>query len=49
MSAGFQDTGLDPRLVRALGKRGLTRPTPVQLAAIPRTLEGKDVVARFVR
>ncbi|PNH04028.1 DEAD-box ATP-dependent RNA helicase 16 [Tetrabaena socialis] len=42
----FQDLGLDPRLLRALGKRGFTKPTPVQLEAIPRTLEGKDVVAR---
>ncbi|KAG2453496.1 hypothetical protein HYH02_001716 [Chlamydomonas schloesseri] len=42
----FQDLGLDPRLLRALGKRGFAKPTPVQLEAIPRTLEGKDVVAR---
>ncbi|GLI58556.1 hypothetical protein VaNZ11_000303 [Volvox africanus] len=42
----FQDLGLDPRLLRALGKRGFIKPTPVQLEAIPRTLEGKDVVAR---
>ncbi|GLC37850.1 hypothetical protein PLESTB_001483000 [Pleodorina starrii] len=42
----FQDLGLDPRLLRALGKRGFTKPTPVQLEAIPKTLEGKDVVAR---
>ncbi|EFJ45391.1 hypothetical protein VOLCADRAFT_63761, partial [Volvox carteri f. nagariensis] len=45
-SMSFQDLGLDPRLLRALGKRGFTKPTPVQLEAIPRTLEGKDVVAR---
>ena len=42
----FQDLGLDPRLLRAIGKRGLDKPTPVQLECIPRTLEGKDVVAR---
>ena len=42
----FQDLGLDPRLLRALAKRGFGKPTPVQLEAIPRTLEGKDVVAR---
>jgi superfamily II DNA/RNA helicase len=42
----FADTGLDPRLLRALAKRGFTRPTPVQLEAIPKTLEGKDIVAR---
>lgn len=44
----FQDTGLDPRLLRALAKRGFTTPTPVQLESIPKTLEGKDVVARCV-
>mmetsp|Transcript_417 Transcript_417/g.1089 ORF Transcript_417/g.1089 Transcript_417/m.1089 type:complete len:92 (-) Transcript_417:590-865(-) len=42
----FQDTGLDPRLLRALAKRGFTKPTPVQQEAIPKTLEGKDIVAR---
>lgn len=42
----FQDLGLDPRLLRALNKRGFTKPTPVQLECIPKTLEGKDIVAR---
>lgn len=32
----FEETGLDPRLLRALAKRGLTAPTPVQSAAIPK-------------
>mmetsp|Transcript_15453 Transcript_15453/g.41851 ORF Transcript_15453/g.41851 Transcript_15453/m.41851 type:complete len:698 (+) Transcript_15453:110-2203(+) len=43
---GFEELGLDPRLVRALAKRDFTKPTPVQQDAIPRTLEGKDIVAR---
>ncbi len=43
---GFDDLGLDPRILRALSKRDFRKPTPVQLEAIPRTLEGKDVVAR---
>lgn len=42
----FADLGLDPRLLRAISKRGFAAPTPVQLHAIPKTLEGKDVVAR---
>ena len=46
--SNFSDLGLDPRLLRALSKRGLTKPTPVQLEAIPKTLEGKDIVARCV-
>jgi ATP-dependent RNA helicase DDX56/DBP9 len=33
-------------LLRALAKRSLDKPTPVQAAAIPRALEGKDIVAR---
>ncbi|MEW5299598.1 MAG: hypothetical protein WDW36_002597 [Sanguina aurantia] len=44
--SSFSDTGLDPRLLRALTKRGLSTPTAVQRDAIPKTLEGKDVVAR---
>jgi hypothetical protein len=43
-----QDLGLDPRLLRSLAKKGFNKPTPVQLEAIPKTLEGKDIVARFV-
>lgn len=44
--SSFSETGLDPRLLRALTKRGLSTPTAVQRDAIPKTLEGKDVVAR---
>ncbi|KAI5075692.1 hypothetical protein GOP47_0009768 [Adiantum capillus-veneris] len=42
----FEDMGLDPQLLRAIAKRGLSKPTPIQLKAIPLILEGKDVVAR---
>ncbi|XP_031486808.1 DEAD-box ATP-dependent RNA helicase 16-like isoform X1 [Nymphaea colorata] len=42
----FEEMGLDPRLIRALSKKGITQPTPIQSAAIPRILQGKDVVAR---
>jgi ATP-dependent RNA helicase DDX56/DBP9 len=42
----FQETGLDHRILRALAKQGLTAPTPVQAAAIPAALKGKDIVAR---
>ncbi|KAF3794193.1 DEAD-box ATP-dependent RNA helicase 16 [Nymphaea thermarum] len=42
----FEEMGLDPRLIRALSKKGITLPTPIQSAAIPRILQGKDVVAR---
>jgi ATP-dependent RNA helicase DDX56/DBP9 len=42
----FSDTGLDPRVLRAVTKQGYSAPTPVQAACIPCALEGKDIVAR---
>ncbi len=45
-SMTFEATGLDPRLLRALGKRGFEKPTPVQAECIPKALEGRDIVAR---
>lgn len=42
----FEELGLDPRLVRALIKKGIKKPTPIQQSAIPFILEGKDVIAR---
>nr|GMC99202.1 DEAD-box ATP-dependent RNA helicase 16 [Ipomoea batatas] len=42
----FEELGLDPRLVRALSKKSIEKPTPIQRVAIPLILEGKDVVAR---
>ncbi|EFN55662.1 hypothetical protein CHLNCDRAFT_23258 [Chlorella variabilis] len=42
----FDSTGLDPRLLRALSKRGFEKPTPVQAECIPKALEGRDIVAR---
>ncbi|XP_027366268.1 DEAD-box ATP-dependent RNA helicase 16 isoform X2 [Abrus precatorius] len=42
----FEELGLDARLVRALLKKGIEKPTPIQRVAIPLILEGKDVVAR---
>ncbi|XP_047312014.1 DEAD-box ATP-dependent RNA helicase 16 [Impatiens glandulifera] len=42
----FEELGIEPRLVRALTKKGIEKPTPIQQVAIPLILEGKDVVAR---
>ncbi|XAR51401.1 RNA helicase [Bertholletia excelsa] len=42
----FEHLGLDPRLIRALSKKGIEKPTPIQRVAIPLIIEGKDVVAR---
>ncbi|GJX84173.1 DEAD-box ATP-dependent RNA helicase 16 [Tanacetum coccineum] len=42
----FEQLGLDPRLIRALTKKNILKPTPIQETGIPLILEGKDVVAR---
>ncbi|KAF7828591.1 DEAD-box ATP-dependent RNA helicase 16 [Senna tora] len=42
----FEELGLDARLIRALLKKGIKEPTPIQRVAVPLVLEGKDVVAR---
>lgn len=41
----FDSLGLDPRLLRAVSKKGFAKPTPVQAQGIPKALEGKDLVA----
>nr|GEV92640.1 DEAD-box ATP-dependent RNA helicase 16 [Tanacetum cinerariifolium] len=42
----FEQLGLDPRLIRALTKKNILKPSPIQETGIPLILEGKDVVAR---
>jgi ATP-dependent RNA helicase RhlE len=41
----FDGLGLSPELLRAVADQGYTEPTPVQLAAIPLVLAGRDVLA----
>jgi ATP-dependent RNA helicase RhlE len=41
----FDSLGLAPALLRALAEYGYTKPTPIQLAAIPLALEGHDLLA----
>ena len=41
----FSSLGLKPELVRALDAMGYTSPTPIQERAIPRVLEGRDLLA----
>ena len=41
----FDTLGLDADLLRAIADEGYDSPTPVQLAAIPPVLEGRDVMA----
>jgi len=41
----FETLGLAPALLRALADQGYTEPTPIQTAAIPVALEGRDLLA----
>jgi ATP-dependent RNA helicase DeaD len=43
---GFADLMLAPELLRALSGLGYEEPTPIQLAAIPPLLEGRDLVGQ---
>jgi len=43
-TASFAALGLDPLLLRAIGKAGYACPTPIQAQAIPAALEGRDVL-----
>ncbi|MDZ4073697.1 MAG: DEAD/DEAH box helicase [Hylemonella sp.] len=40
----FSSLGLSPDLLRALSDRAYTAPTPIQAAAIPAVLQGRDVL-----
>lgn len=42
----FASLGLDSRLVKALGKQGIEKPTLIQSSAIPFGMQGKDVLAK---
>lgn len=42
----FADLGLPQEIVRVLNKQGITEPFPIQQAAIPDALAGKDVLGR---
>ncbi len=41
----FDQLGLSPELLRAVADQGYTQPTPVQAAAIPLVLAGRDLLA----
>ena len=45
-ATGFAVLGLDGRLLEGLTKLGYEEPTPIQLAAIPPLLAGRDVLAQ---
>jgi len=41
----FENLSLNPSILRAVAEEGYTQPTPIQLAAIPEVLAGRDIVA----
>ena len=45
-ASGFADLALAPELCRALSGLGYEEPTPIQRAAIPPLLEGRDLVGQ---
>ncbi len=44
--AGFADLALRPELLEALSELGYEQPTPIQRAAIPPLLEGRDLLGQ---
>jgi ATP-dependent RNA helicase RhlE len=40
----FEQLGLGPNILKAVARAGYTVPTPIQLAAIPVILDGKDLI-----
>ena len=46
MSTSFADLGVPTDLVAALSARGITEPFPIQAAAIPDALAGRDICGR---
>ena len=41
----FKSLGLSDALVKAVTEKGYTTPSPIQQKAIPKILEGRDVLA----
>ncbi len=46
MVSPFESLGLQPEFVQAVEKMGFSEPTPIQSAAIPLLLEGRDVIGQ---
>ena len=42
----FKDFPLKDEIKEALYKRGITAPTPIQAAALPLALEGRDLIGQ---
>ena len=44
MKSAFAELGLSPAVARAAAQRGYSSPTPIQAAAIPLALQGRDII-----
>jgi superfamily II DNA/RNA helicase len=44
LTSGFDALGLGPDILRAVNESGYNTPTPIQAQAIPKVLEGRDVL-----
>ena len=42
----FDDLGLKPEILRSIKEAGFTTPSPIQAAAIPFVLAGRDIVGQ---
>ena len=42
----YRESGLDPRILRAVEEMGFEQMTPIQAQAIPVLLEGRDVIGQ---
>ncbi len=40
----FEDLGLEPNILKAVREAGYETPTPIQIAAIPEALKGRDIL-----
>jgi len=46
MASKFEELGLQPQFVQAVEQMGFDQPTPIQAAAIPALLEGRNVIGQ---
>src|SRR5271157_1417704 len=46
MVSDFEDLGLSPQYIQAIEQLGFEQPTPIQQAAIPALLSGRDIVGQ---
>ena len=48
-SKSFEELGVDARLIRALSKKGVNKPTPIQCSAVPLILVNLNFYFDFIQ